>query len=167
MHDSLVVYLKDISVQIVADMPPLTCAGTCLSISPQLTSYGSFHLSIYILYFVHLYAVFFLTNTSTSLVSPDGSRVRSSPSSGATRQNNLLGCLQWHLSSLWRPEVCGQSLQVVSPHPFLWFLHSGARSTWKVENRTAEGTRWEAFSVLLISLHYLCNIKNINSLHIK
>lgn len=59
MHDSLVVYLKDISVQIVADMPPLTCAGTCLSISPQLTSYGSFHLSIYILYFVHLYAVFF------------------------------------------------------------------------------------------------------------
>lgn len=59
VHDSLVVYLKDISVQIVADMPPLTCAGTCLSISPQLTSYGSFHLSIYILYFVHLYAVFF------------------------------------------------------------------------------------------------------------
>lgn len=59
VHDSLVVYLKDISVQIVADMPPLTCVGTCLSISPQLTSYGSFHLSIYILYFVHLYAVFF------------------------------------------------------------------------------------------------------------
>lgn len=33
VHDSLVVYLKDISVQIVADMPPLTCVGTCLSIS--------------------------------------------------------------------------------------------------------------------------------------
>lgn len=67
MHDSLVVYLKDISVHSVADMPPLTCIGICLSTSPQLTSYGSFHLSIYILYFVHSYVVFFLMNTSTSL----------------------------------------------------------------------------------------------------
>lgn len=135
-----------------------------ISSAHQLWQFPPEHLHFV---FCPLVCCFFLTNTSTSLVSPDGSRVRSSPSSGATRQNNLLGCLQWHLSSLWRPEVCGQSLQVVSPHPFLWFLHSGARSTWKVENRTAEGTRWEAFSVLLISLHYLCNIKNINSLHIK
>lgn len=74
-------------------------------------------------------------------VALDDGRARPSPSTGAARPDNPTWCLRWLLSPLWRQEVCGESLQVVSPYSLLWFLHPGAWSTRKIKNWPTERTR--------------------------
>lgn len=77
--------------------------------------------------------------------SPGDCRLWPSAPTGAARQDYSPWRVQWLLPPLWRQEVCGQGLQVVSPHPVLRFLCAGASATWKIENWTPEGTRWVYF----------------------
>ena len=89
------------------------------------------------------------------------SRVRPSAPTGAARPDDLPGWLRWLLPPFWRQEVRGQGFQVVSPHPLIWFLHSGAQSTRKTEDWTPEGTRWVLFLFFLYLTEMWSRIKTV------